>query len=204
VWKVLKPLDRSADPRERGDAGTLRSSFDRCYYRNIAMREGAMLSSEDSNGLRGVRRRAALEHADTTRMVVFPHDYKLQLGALSAHEWTSYVDSIEAQLHSWWYEWDISALQEIGNRLADVTSSHSVPSTGKGAVSAFISAASGGVSSLATSSPLGIAIGAGVGIATWIVEDSASERLGQWNRRRATRYDVVEVRPPEPDPSESP
>lgn len=191
VSREIASLTALGDAESISDAETLRHTFDRCYYRQIATVEGAMLSIEGSGQLRGIRRKAALRHARRDRLVVFPHDFKTLLGSMDAHQWSKFVQSIECELNAWWHEWSLEGLQSIGDRLSRI--SIPVRSSSPLSVTAFVAAASGAAGTLADSSPSGMSLGAGIGLATWIVSDSFGRDLDSLLRRPKLRYDVVEV-----------
>ncbi|MCI3928864.1 hypothetical protein [Streptomyces sp. AN091965] len=195
----LSSLTELGDPDCAADARTLSRAFDRCYYRQIATVEGAMLSAEGSDRLRGIRRRAALRHAREDRTVVFPHGFKASLGAMDTRRWMSFLESVGDELDAWWYGWESDGLQAIGDRLAAETAQARSSRSGL-SVTAFVTTASGAAGTLASTSLAGMSVGAGVSLATWIVNEHLGRRTDDLMRRHRVRYDVVEVGPPDATP----
>ncbi|WP_405918005.1 hypothetical protein [Streptomyces sp. NBC_00728] len=194
AWRELTPLDESSDLIERQDGHRIRQSFNRCYYRAMAAAHGAVMSSEDSERLHGLRRKAAVRHHDPRRTVIFPHDYKAVLGCMSPSGWNDFQDSVRDELESWWTTWDVSAMQAIGDRIATMTKGEPHHTGPVRSVTALISAAGSAVSTYADSSATGLTLGGGVGLATWILTDPAVSLMNDWSNRAHARYDVVELR----------
>ncbi|MET7298041.1 hypothetical protein [Embleya sp. NPDC005575] len=195
AWRELSTTLDASDLAQLSDAETIRKAFDRCYYRAIAITHGVGLSSEDTEPLRGVRRRAALAYRDPSRTIVLPHEYKHLLGRLTRRQWHDFLDACRDDLHAWHADSDIQGLQNVGERLSHVGGVDArVPaSLSSRSVTAIVSTIGGAAGTLATASPLGTLAGGGIGLATWLLSGPAPEYTAEWNARRRTRYDVVEV-----------
>lgn len=197
VYAEIAVLEASTTPAEQRDAGTLKQAFNRCYHRTIARSEGAMLALVDDVGPpRGVRRKAAMKAAMSSQVVVFPAGYQDLLGGMTAGQWQHFLEVVDAELHAWWEEWDLAALQAIGDRLADVKYGPARRSSDRAtrkAATAFATVAVGGVGAYADPNLTGVVLGSAVGLIGWVVTEPLAVAVGRRVQRSRERFELVEV-----------
>ncbi|MFG2948997.1 hypothetical protein [Streptomyces adustus] len=205
LYESLDPLLRSGDPAAQADAQTLREAFDETYYRAIAAGEGCLLGLTSPR--RGVRRREAAALVEQTPVVIYPTRFELRLGLLSGAQWQRYTDDAADALGNWWHHRDLTALQEVGDLLAERTKEppaggvHEVPVTRlqrfvRSARGVTTQTVAGGGMSLATSllgqgMPGAFVAGAGGALAPVVVA-AVSAGVSRLTDFRG-RYDVIEL-----------